>query len=154
MSPLHFQRSHSMGRVAHPTDKSTGKQVTACVMSIQVNRSEFMDINLDQVDPKACFKKLKGVSAAKLISLQPVRPILSLNKDDKRFISSYGVADNLDDSSNLAAMEWEDFEQLIREVFEKEFSANGGEVKITQASRDGGVDAVAFDQIRSEAAKS
>jgi restriction system protein len=42
-------------------------------------------------------------------------------------------------------MDWEDFEHLIREVFEKEFSQNGGEVKITQASRDGGVDAVAFD---------
>jgi restriction system protein len=127
------------------TDKSTGKQVTACIMSIQVNKSEFMDINLSQVDPKACFKKLKGVAAAKLIALQPVRPILSLNKEDKRFISSYEVAASLDNSSNLAAMDWEDFEQLIREIFEKEFSANGGEVKITQASRDGGVDAVAFD---------
>lgn len=42
-------------------------------------------------------------------------------------------------------MDWEDFEHLIREIFEKEFSSNGGEVKVTQASRDGGVDAVAFD---------
>ena len=42
-------------------------------------------------------------------------------------------------------MDWEDFEHLIRELFEKEFSVNGGEVKVTQASRDGGVDAVAFD---------
>ncbi len=39
----------------------------------------------------------------------------------------------------------EDFENLIRELFEKVFSVNGGEVKITQASRDGGVDAIAFD---------
>ena len=104
-----------------------------------------MDINLEQVEPKACFKKLKGVSAAKLMALQPVRPILQLNKEDKRFVAAHEVADGLDDSSNLAAMDWEDFEHLIREVFEKEFSANGGEVKITQASRDGGVDAVAFD---------
>ena len=42
-------------------------------------------------------------------------------------------------------MDWEDFEHLIRELFEKEFSRAGGEVKVTQASRDGGVDAVAFD---------
>ena len=42
-------------------------------------------------------------------------------------------------------MDWEDFEHLIRQVFEKEFSSEGGEVKITQASRDGGVDAVVFD---------
>src|SRR5262249_28738953 len=50
-----------------------------------------------------------------------------------------------DDSVNIAAMDWEDFEHLIRELFEKEFAANGGDVKVTQASRDGGVDAVAFD---------
>lgn len=42
-------------------------------------------------------------------------------------------------------MDWKDFENLIREIFEQEFASNGGEVKITQASRDGGVDAVAFD---------
>ena len=42
-------------------------------------------------------------------------------------------------------MDWEEFEHLIRELFEQEFNQNGGEVKITQASRDGGVDAVAFD---------
>jgi len=42
-------------------------------------------------------------------------------------------------------MDWQDFEHLIREVFEKEFSGNGGEVKVTQGSRDGGVDAIAFD---------
>jgi restriction system protein len=42
-------------------------------------------------------------------------------------------------------MDWLDFENLIREIFEKEFSQNGGEVRITQASRDGGVDAIAFD---------
>src|SRR5208283_3038724 len=102
-------------------------------------------INLSQVDPKACFKKLKGVSGSKLSDLSPVRPVLQLIKDDKRFVSSYGVADGLDDSYNLAAMDWLDFENLIREVFEKEFSIGGGEVKITRASRDGGVDAVAFD---------
>ena len=55
------------------------------------------------------------------------------------------MENTLDESVNLAAMDWQDFENLIRELFEKEFSAPGGEVKITQASRDGGVDAVAFD---------
>ena len=126
-------------------DKSTGKEVNACILSVQAARSEFMDINLAQVDAKACFKKLKGVSAAKLTSLEPVRPILQLNREDKRFISSYSVADMLDGSSNLAAMDWEDFEHLIRQLFEEEFSSGGGEVKVTQASRDGGVDAVVFD---------
>jgi restriction system protein len=34
---------------------------------------------------------------------------------------------------------------LIRELFEKEFAQNGVEVKVTRASRDSGVDAIAFD---------
>ncbi|MGC2111668.1 MAG: restriction endonuclease [Candidatus Korobacteraceae bacterium] len=126
-------------------DKATGQDVNACILSIQVNKAEFMAVNLAQVEPKACFKKFKGVSAAKLTELTPVRPVLQLNKEDRRFISPYEVAGSLDSSSNIAAMDWQDFENLIREIFEKEFSQNGGEVKITQASRDGGVDAVAFD---------
>lgn len=126
-------------------DKATGKEVNGCILSIHATKAEFMDINLANVDPKACFKKLKGVSAAKLVALQPVRPILQLNRDDKRFIQAHDVADGLDSSSNLAAMDWEDFEHLIRELFEKEFSTDGSEVKITQASRDGGVDAIVFD---------
>lgn len=42
-------------------------------------------------------------------------------------------------------MDWESFEHLVRQIFEQEFVSEGGEVKVTQASRDGGVDAVAFD---------
>jgi restriction system protein len=126
-------------------NKANGKEVNGCILSMHAKKAEFMDINLANVDPKACFKNLKGVSAAKLIALQAVPPILQLNRDDKRFIQAYAVADGIDPSSNLAAMDWEDFEHLIRELFGKEFSADGSEVKITQASRDGGVDAIVFD---------
>ena len=126
-------------------DKATGKEINACVLSVHTAKPEFMDINLSQVDAKACFRKLKGVSAAKLTALQPIRPILQLNREDKRFVEAYSVVETLESSSNLAAMDWEDFEHLIRQLFEEEFSAEGGEVKITQASRDGGVDAVVFD---------
>jgi HJR/Mrr/RecB family endonuclease len=126
-------------------DKATGKEVSGYVLSVQASKREFMEMNLAYVDPKACFKKLKGISAAKLRALQPIMPILELNGEDRRFISGRRVANALDVSSNLAAMNWEDFEHLIRELFEKEFSADGSEVKITQASRDGGVDAIVFD---------
>ena len=126
-------------------DKATGQEINACILSLQSNRQEFLLINLANVDPKICFKNLKGVGSSKLHSLTPVAPILNIDREDKRFVSSYQVVDGLDNSYNLAAMDWEDFEHLIRELFEEEFSQSGGEVKITQASRDGGVDAVAFD---------
>jgi len=126
-------------------DKATGNNETACILSLHTDRAEFLLINLSNVDPKACFRSLKGVGSSKLSSLVSVPPILAIDKDDRRFVPSYQVADTIDERSNLAAMDWEDFENLIRELFEKEFAQSGGEVKVTQASRDGGVDAVAFD---------
>jgi restriction system protein len=126
-------------------DRATGIETHGCILSVQAGREEFLEINLSQVEPKACFRKLKGVASSKLTELTPVRPILSINREDHRFVEGYAVADTLDDRTNLAAMDWLDFENLIRDLFEQVFSKNGGEVKITQASRDGGVDAVAFD---------
>jgi restriction system protein len=126
-------------------DKGTGNEVTACIISIQASREALRAINLAKVDPKACFRQLKGVGSSKLHSITPVAPIIDVRREDKRFIPSYGVAETLNEGFNLAAMDWEDFEHLIREIFEKEFTASGGEVRVTQASRDGGVDAVAFD---------
>lgn len=115
------------------------------MLSISVDRNAFEDLNLEAIDPRAWFKSAKGVSAAAIANTTPVAPIITVSREDSRFIDAYEVADQLDDSVNLAAIDWKDFENLIREIFEKEFSSNGGEVKITQASRDGGVDAVAFD---------
>ena len=68
-----------------------------------------------------------------------------MDRQDKRFVDSREIADQLDDAVNLAAIDWEDFEHLIRELFDYEFRADGGEVKVTRASRDQGVDAIAFD---------
>ncbi len=47
-------------------------------------------------------------------------------------MEAYAVVKTIDGRTNLAAMDWQDFESLIREVFEKEFSLTGGEVKITR----------------------
>jgi restriction system protein len=127
------------------TDKSTGNETTAYILSVQVSREVFLSVNLAKVDPKACFRQLKGVGSSKLHSITPIAPIIELRRDDRRFVPSYGVAERLNEGCNLAAMDWEDFEHLIREIFGKEFSSGGGEVKITQASRDGGGDAIACD---------
>lgn len=126
-------------------NKATGKKTNNCIVSVQTRKKEFTEIELANVDPKACFKNLKGVGSSKLSGITAIQPLIQINKADKRFVASYEVANKLDEGYNLAIMDWEDFEHLLRELFEKEFSGNGGEVKVTQASRDGGVDAVAFD---------
>lgn len=128
---------------------ATGHAETNCIVSVQATKENFEQINLrgivESLSYKECFKSLKGVGSTKLSTMTAIKPILELNKTDKRFKDHYEVAHTLNDSVNVAAMPWEDFEHLVREVFAKEFSENGGEVKVTQASSDGGVDAVAFD---------
>ena len=126
-------------------DKATGKEVEATILSVVADRRAFLELNLANVDPKACFKSLKGVSAASLVGLTPVVPIIQFDKSDKRFIEGKDILAQVETRTNLAAMDWEEFEHLVRELFEKEFLARGGEVCVTQSSSDGGVDAVAFD---------
>ncbi|WLR98754.1 restriction endonuclease [Shinella sumterensis] len=126
-------------------NRATGKDTRSCIMSVLVRRADFEAIDLSRVDPKACFKSLRGVSASSLAALAPIAPVMEMNKQDKRFIDAKEVIANIDTATNLAAMDWSDFEHLIRELFEREFASRDGEVKITQSSSDGGVDAVAFD---------
>lgn len=143
-TPGHIQRVLFNGSTDY-IDKATGQEVHATILSLMVNREEFCAVNLARIEPKVCFKSLKGVSAASLIGLSPIAPIMELDKEDKRFIDAQAVDMEADGSTNLASMDWEEFEHLVRELFDKEFAARGGEVKVTQSSSDGGVDAIAFD---------
>lgn len=126
-------------------DGATGKQTRATIISAIFERDRFEELNLSAVDPKACFKSFKGVAAASLIGITPVSPLIKMDKEDKRFIAAQDTELEELESTNLASMDWEEFEHLVRAIFEKEFAVEGGEVKVTQASSDGGVDAIAFD---------
>ena len=143
-SPDHLE-SIAFNGWTESIDRATGQQVTSTILSVMANKEEFMAINLEKVEPKACFKSLKGVSASTLVGLTPIAPIIEFEKTDKRFIDARAVEVAGDGTTNLAAMDWEEFEHLVRELFEKEFASRGGEVRVTQSSSDGGVDAVAFD---------
>ncbi|HUC61254.1 MAG TPA: restriction endonuclease [Alphaproteobacteria bacterium] len=126
-------------------DPSNGNKNTACIITVQATADAFSNINLSQVEPRACFRSLKGVGSSKLYGLAAVAPLVTVNRDDPRFVPSLDVEGRLEDGTNVASIGWEEFEHLIRELFEKEFSKDGGEVKVTRASHDGGVDAIAFD---------
>ncbi len=112
-------------------------------MSLHVERDEFLSINLARIDPKACFRGLKGVAASGLHDLVPVAPILRIDTSDRRFVGTQNFT--VEHGTNIAAIGWEDFEHLVREIFEQEFGKAGGQVNVTRTTRDGGVDAVAFD---------
>lgn len=127
-------------------NKGTGKVEKKAIMTIQVGRAEFLEINLENVDPAQCFRHFKGITAGSLVDLTPVRPIMKLDRKDDRIIEADDILEEFDPTQNLAVMEWEKFEVLIRDLIQKEFSGEGATVEVTRASRDAGVDAIAFDE--------
>ena len=126
-------------------DKGTGNEKNSCIISVSADREEFEGFNLDRVDPAECIKALKGVKAGSLADIAPVKPIMQLDKNDRRFVESEEILADVNSTTNLAEIDWEEFEHLVRELFEKMFSDEDSEVKVTQASSDGGIDAIAFD---------
>jgi restriction system protein len=126
------------------TEKNTGQTKLAYCLSVMATKEQISALVLSNLDPIAAFRSLKGITIP-TTDIIPIAPIMRLNKEDKRFVEGKDVLDGMSKDQNLAAMDWEDFEHLCRELFEKAFSSNGSEVKITQASRDQGVDAIVFD---------
>lgn len=126
-------------------DAATGAPRDGIVASLQAPKLELQQLDLSRVDPKVCFRHIRGIATPSIQSVAPIRPILVLNRDDERIIEHRNIDENLESEANLAAMPWDDFEHLVRQLFEWEFGRNGVEVKVTRASRDRGVDAIMFD---------
>ncbi len=126
-------------------DKATGNDQTSCIISVSADREKFETFNLTRIDHSECIKSLKGLIAGPLSGVAPVKPIMQLNTADDRFIEARSVLAEVNATTNLAEMPWEDFEHLVRDLFGEMFSGEGSEVHVTQASRDQGVDAIAFD---------
>jgi len=72
-------------------EKATGANTHPCIMTVQANKAEFMALNLNQVDLKACFRSLKGISGSKAYRFQSGSAVLSLNREDPRFVGSHNV---------------------------------------------------------------
>ncbi len=70
-----------------------------------------------------------------------MRPVLEFSMIDPRFVESTDVLSSIDQRPNLMELTPGEFETLITNLFEK----MGLETRLTQASRDGGVDCVAYD---------
>lgn len=127
-------------------NRGTGVKDKKTIATIQVRREEFLAVNLASIEPAACFRHFKGVTVGSLIELTPVRPIMKIDKKDDRIIQAANVLEDFEPTQNLAMMDWEKFEVLIRDLIQKEFGGNGSTVEVTRASRDAGVDAIAFDE--------
>jgi restriction system protein len=122
-------------------DKGTGRPSRICVVTVRTNRENFLQFDLSKVDPLACLNVLNASVSKNPTELVPVRPVLDFNMVDPRFIEEMDVLSELDKRPNLMELTPSEFESLITNLFQK----MGLEARQTQASRDGGVDCVAFD---------
>ncbi|MGH3830491.1 MAG: restriction endonuclease [Pseudonocardiaceae bacterium] len=123
------------------TNAATGKAERPCLVTVRTTRDVFMDRDFTQVDPMACLLDLSASLSRSPAELVPVRPVLEFNMVDPRFIEEVDVLSQMDPRQNLMELKPNDFEALITNLFSK----MGLETRMTQPSRDGGVDCVAFD---------
>ncbi|MEB0288755.1 restriction endonuclease [Cryobacterium sp. 10S3] len=122
-------------------DLATGRDKRYCVLSVQVEREEFEALHLERVDPLECIRHLGGVVPRGVNGLSPVRPIIAFDKEDARLVAATDVASRMESRANLMDLTPNEFESLIQNLFTK----IGLDTHQTQASRDGGVDAIAYD---------
>ncbi|MGB7972803.1 MAG: restriction endonuclease [Roseiarcus sp.] len=99
-------------------------------------------MNLQQVDPFACLKRLTATVSRSPAELVPIKPIVDINMFDQRFVKEQNILAEVDNRINLMTLSSGEFESLITNLFQK----MGLETKLTRPSRDGGVYCVAFDQ--------
>lgn len=125
----------------HALDPSTGREVHPCLISVRTTREAFASINLARVNKRACLRSLGAQVSSQPQALQPVKPIVEFSMVDKRFVDQGDVLSELDSRPNLMDLTPSEFEALVSNLFGK----MGLETKLTRASKDGGVDAVAFD---------
>jgi restriction system protein len=108
---------------------------------VRACRDDFAALDLSNVEPAACLRYLKAEVSPRPHELQPVRPVIDFDMVDPRFIDTADVQSTLDQRPNLAQLIPSEFEALITNLFEK----MNLETRQTRASRDGGVDCVAWD---------
>lgn len=122
-------------------DPATGRRVRPCLITVRTTRDLFSTLDLANVDPAACLRHLGASVSKNPDELVPVRPVLEFDMVDPRFVESSDVLGGLDQRTNLMELSPKEFEALISNLF----AAMGLETRQTRASRDGGVDCVAFD---------
>lgn len=120
---------------------ATGRTERPCLVTVRTTRETFLDRDFSRVDPEACLLDLSASLSRSPAELVPVRPVLEFDMVDPRFIEEADVLSGLDQRPNLMELKAGEFESLITNLFSK----MGLETRMTQPSRDGGVDCVAYD---------
>ncbi len=127
--------------LVNSVDPATGHDTRPILISVRVTKSAYLELNLARIEKLVCLRNLGAAVSPRPDELQPVKPVIEFDMVDKRFVEQGDVLSGLDSRPNLMDLTPTEFETLVSNMFGK----MGLETKLTRASRDGGVDAVAFD---------
>lgn len=125
----------------HRINPSNGRDERVCLISVRAQKQEFNQINLARVEPAQCLRNLGAQVSPRPEEAVAVKPVIEFDMVDPRFIDQQDVLSGLDQRPNLMDLAPSEFEALVSNLFSK----MGLDTKLTRSSRDGGVDAVAFD---------
>ena len=124
------------------TDPATGKSIRPCLISVRATRGQYTELNLKRINKLACLRNLGAQVSPQPSEMIAVKPVVEFDMVDRRFVEQGNILGNLDSRPNLMDLNPWEFENLVSNLFGK----MGLETKLTRSSRDGGVDAVAFDK--------
>lgn len=127
--------------IVDTVDPANGQEIRVPLVSVRAIKSDFTEIRLDRVDTAVCLKNLGALVSARPEELQAIKPIIEFDMVDKRFVEQGDALAGLESRPNLLHLSPTEFEVLVANLFGK----MGLDTKLTRASRDGGVDAIAFD---------
>lgn len=122
-------------------DPASGREVRVPVVSVRAPKTDFLALRLEKVEKIACLRNLGAQVSNRPDELQAIKPIVEFNMIDKRFIEQGDALSGLEARPNLMDLTPSAFEVLVSNLFTK----MGLDTKLTRSSRDGGVDAIAFD---------
>lgn len=122
-------------------NRATGRSEHPCLISVTATREQFSDLVLTRLDPRECLRHLDAVVSPHPWDLEAVRPIFDPDLSKYRVVEPQDAAAVLDGRPVLLRLSPVEFEHLVRQLFE----AMGMRSWVTQASGDGGVDAVAVN---------
>ncbi len=124
-------------------EPETGRSSSQCVFSILFETEHLERLVMEHVDPIASCSRHQFRCEVFEEAEKTVAPIYQI--EDERIVPGRDVLSSLQAGTNLAALDWEDFEHLVRQLFQRLFAERGAQVDVTRASKDRGVDAIVYD---------
>jgi restriction system protein len=122
-------------------DPATGKDIKPYLISVRVTKTRFEELDLTRIGKRSCLRNLGAQVSPHAAEMLPVKPIVEFDVVDRRFVEEGDVLADLESRPNLMDLTPFEFETLVSNLFSK----MGLDTRQTRSSRDGGVDAVAFD---------